>query len=252
MAIGIALPVVIDPGGGPATSVHNIRGLGGIDVGRGLADLFRVPLAFDNDANLAALAEWRRGAAVGRRDFAVLAIGTGVGMGFVAAGVLVRGARGAAGEVGFLPLGADPRDDASREQGAFERAAAGPGLRRRIETAAAAGAGFAAGADFDAVATAADAGDAAARAIVDDEARLVAEGIAAVVAVLDPSLVVLSGGVGSARALLGPVRREAATLLAHPPEIATSHLGDRGPLVGAIELARDVASGRSAGTALDR
>jgi predicted NBD/HSP70 family sugar kinase len=143
-------------------------------------------------------------------------------------------------------IGADPHSEASRERGAFELAVAGPGLRRRIDGAAAAGARFTAGADLGAVAEAADAGDPAARAIVDEEARLIAMGIAAVVAILDPALVVLSGGVGSVEAPLGPVQREAAALIARPPEIVTGLLGERGPLVGAIELARDVVPGRQA------
>lgn len=240
IAVGLALPVVIDRHGGAATSVHNIPALAGVDLARALGGAFAAPVAFDNDADLAALAEGRRGAAVGCRDFVVLAIGTGIGMGIVAGGVMVRGAHGAAGEVGFLPLGADPRDDASRERGAFERAAAGPAVRRRVDAAAAAGARFAPGAGLDEVAAAADAGDAAARSLLDDEARLIATGIAAVVAVLDPELVVLSGGVGAVEALRAPVRREAAALMVRPPRIVTSLLGDRGPLVGAIELARDL------------
>ena len=244
VAVGLALPVVIDRDDTSATSVHNILALGGVDLGQALGDAFPVPVAFDNDANLAALAEWRRGAAVGRRDFVVLAVGTGIGMGIVAGGTLLRGARGAAGEVGFLPFGADPRSEASREQGAFEVAAAGPGLRRRIDAAASAGARFAAGAHLDEVARAADAGDAAARAIVDGEARLIATGIAAIVAVLDPGLVVLSGGVGASPLLIGPVRRAAAALMASPPDIVIGSFGDRGPLVGAIDLAREVASSR--------
>ena len=145
--------------------------------------------------------------------------------------------------MGFLPLGADPRDPASRERGAFEVAAAGPGLRRRIDAAAAAGARLAAGADLAAVAAAAGRGDPLASAVLDEEARLLATGIAAIAAVLDPGLVVLSGGVGSVAALLGPVRREVRLLLVRPPEIATSLLGDRGPLIGAIELARDALAG---------
>jgi glucokinase len=243
-AVGIALPVVVDPSGGPATSVHNVPGLAGIDVGAALRAAFPVPVASDNDVTLATLAEWRRGAGVGRRDFAVLAIGTGIGMGIVAAGTIVRGAHGAAGEVGFLPFGADPADPASRTCGAFEVAAAGPGLRRRIHAAAASGGSFPADADLDAVAAAAEAGDDVARAVLDHEARLLATGIAAVGAVLDPELVILGGGVGSSRRLLAPVRRELAAAMARPPAIATSALGDRGPLVGAIELALDTAFGR--------
>jgi glucokinase len=243
VAAGVALPVSIDPEGRGLTSFHNVPGLDGMDAAAELHGALGMPVAIDNDANLAALAEGRRGAAIGRRDFVVLAIGTGIGMGIVAGGIIVRGAHGAAGDVGFLPIGGDPYGRASRDRGAFELAAAGPALRRRIDRAAAAGGvHFVAGANLEDVARAAEAGDAVARAIIDEEARLVATGIAAVVAVLDPALVVLSGGVGSVTALLEPVRREAAALIVRPPEIRTGLLGDRGPLAGAIELARDLAT----------
>ena len=252
VAAGVALPVSIDPVTGVATSFHNVPGLARVNVAAELPGILGLAVAIDNDANLAAFAEGRRGAAIGKRDFVVVAIGTGIGMGIVAGGTIVRGAHGAAGEVGFLPFGADPHDPASRMRGAFELAAAGPAVRRRIDRAAALDdVLFVAGAALADVARASEAGDDIARTVLDEEARLIAIGIAAIAAILDPALVLLAGGVGSVGALLEPVRREVAALIARPPEIGTGLLGARGPLVGAIELARDLArdlaTGRAAG-----
>ena len=239
-AAGFALPVTIHPVTGAIGSFHNVPGLRGTDPRDELATALGIPVAVGNDADLAALAEGRHGAAIGERDYVVVAIGTGIGMGIVAGGLLVRGSRGRAGEIGYLPLGADPTEAESLRAGAFERAAAGPALRRRIDAAVAADPATALrpGASLELVASAAHAGDDMARRVLAEESRLIAEGIAAVAAVLDPAVVVLSGGVGAVPALLEPVRAALARLVADPPEIRTGRLGERGPLVGAIDLAQ--------------
>ena len=249
-AAGFALPVTIHPVTGAIGSFHNVPGLRGTDPRDELATALGIPVAVGNDADLAALAEGRHGAAIGERDYVVVAIGTGIGMGIVSGGLLVRGYRGRAGEIGYLPLGADPTEAESLRAGAFERAAAGPALRRRIDAAVAADPATALrpGATLDVVAEAASAGDETARRVLAEESRLIAEGIAAVAAVLDPAVVVLSGGVGAVPALLEPVRAALARLVADPPEIRTGRLGERGPLVGAIDLAQglsDLAPGAS-------
>jgi glucokinase len=249
-AAGFALPVTIHPVTGAIGSFHNVPGLGGSDPRGELAAALGIPVAVGNDADLAALAEGRHGAAIGERDYVVVAIGTGIGMGIVSGGLLVRGSRGRAGEIGYLPFGADPAERESLRTGAFERAVAGPALRRRIDAAVAADRTTALrpGASLDLVASAADAGDESARRILAEESRLIAAGIAAVAAVLDPAVVVLSGGVGAVPALLEPVRAALARLEADPPEIRTGRLGDRGPLVGAIDLTlelRDLARAAS-------
>jgi len=240
-AAGIGLPLAVDPATGASWSHHNVPGLGAIDVPAALRDALGIPLALDNDANCAALGEGRAGAAVGLADFAVVAIGTGIGCGMVAGGVLLRGAHGGTGEIGFLPLGSDPWTAANRAVGAYEAAVAGPALDARIRAAQRAGSSLAG------LAAAAAAGDDRAARILDDEARLVALGIAAVAAVVDPALVVLSGGVGAVAGLLPPVRSHVATLCPRPPRVVTGALGERAPLVGALAIAADLAAGRPAG-----
>ena len=70
---------------------------------------------FENDVNLAALGERWRGLGQDVNDFVYFHVGTGVGMGIVLKGELFRGATGAAGEVGYLPLAAaDPRGPTNR------------------------------------------------------------------------------------------------------------------------------------------
>src|SRR5205085_11384487 len=68
---------------------------------------FGLSLSVENDANLAALGERSFGWGSSASTFVYITIGTGIGMGIVINGALYRGARGAAGEIGFLPFGLD-------------------------------------------------------------------------------------------------------------------------------------------------
>ncbi len=248
LAAGVALPVGVDPVTGELDSVHNIPGLA--DADRLRSDLERalgMRVAMDNDANAAALAERAHGVARELDDFAVIALGTGIGVGIVAGGRLIRGSRGMAGEIAFLPVGASSSEPPAverppdlREVPAYEAQVAGPGLRDRIDAAVRSGPptrlwiGASVG---DATMLAAE-GDIVATMLVEDQARALAVGISALVALLDPELIVLSGGVGSLPGLLEPVRRHVARIVRAAPRIETGLLGERGPLVGALELAR--------------
>ncbi|MBP0573872.1 ROK family protein, partial [Mycobacterium tuberculosis] len=83
-----------------------------------LADRLGCPVALENDVNIAALGEARiRPAAP---SLAFISFGTGVGLGALVNGRLLRGATGAAGEIGFLPFGAEPKAVQSLETGALE------------------------------------------------------------------------------------------------------------------------------------
>ncbi len=239
---GIALPVGVDPNTGQLDSVHNVPGLAGaVDLRADLEVALGLPVAIDNDANAAALAERAHGSARGVDDVTVIAIGTGIGLGIIAGGRLVRGSRGMAGEIAFLPIGTpDPARTSTEAVPSYEALVAGPGLRHRIDQAVRSGVEtrLEIGATFGEVVAAAAAGDGPASTIVDEEADLVAHGIAAVVALVDPELIVLSGGIGSLAGLLEPVRRHVRALVRVAPRVETGLLGERGPLVGALELAR--------------
>jgi glucokinase len=236
-AAGVALPVGVDPVSGRLDSIHNVPGLDGADhLQADLVAALGLPVLMDNDANAAALGERAHGIARGFDDIAVIAIGTGIGVGLITGGRLIRGARGMAGEIAFLPFG----PGRSSSPTAYEGLVAGPGLRQRIDAAAARAddpTGLQIGATFAETVALAAVGDASATLLVEEEAGFVAEGIAAIVALLDPELIVLSGGVGSVPGLLEPVRRHVRALTRVAPRIKTGQLGERGPLVGALELA---------------
>lgn len=242
-AAGISVPGVIDPGADRVSDAFSVPGLDSVRPAAEFEAALGLPVVLGNDVNLAALGERWRGRAAGVDDFVAFSIGTGVGAGIVAGGELYIGARGAAGEIGFLPLARDPFDPAHRAGGPFEASASGPHVLDRLVRARGQGR-FTAADPKDGVAgifAAAAAADALATELVEDEARWVALAIAAVAAVLDPRLVVLGGDVGSNPGLIEPVRRELARLIPRPPAVEVTSLDDRAPFFGAIAVALQVA-----------
>ena len=161
------------------------------------ADLDR-PVAFENDVNLAAVAEARLGAARGVDDFVLVWISRGVGLAVVLGGRLHRGATGVAGEIGYLYVPGGPPPDLARSGSprnvvpSFQQT-----ISEKAVRALAREHGVRASTAAQAVA-AAVAGGAKGEPILDELARRVALGVVAVCVVLDPSLVVLAGDVSSA------------------------------------------------------
>jgi predicted NBD/HSP70 family sugar kinase len=237
-------PGIIDPGTGVISAAPNIEGWDGVIVGQLAGDALGVPMIVDNDVNLAALGERRAGAGAAIDSFAYLSIGSGLGSGIVLHGRLHRGARGAAGEIGFLPVGDDPfAASGPGGGGAMEgqlssRALTDLAERLSTSTPTTAARPFDVHALFDAART----GDALGRAIVDYTARATAICIAGLTSVADLELVLLGGGIGqNAGLLLHDIRDATAALVPAPPRIACATLGDRAVTVGAVGLGLDLA-----------
>jgi len=172
--------------------------------------------------------------------FVYLNVGSGLGAGIVLHGQLHRGARGAAGEVGFLPVGDDPFGAAGGvHAGAMESSLSSRGLidvaeRLAPTTDTSVPAPFDVRALFDA----ARAGDELGRAVVKHAAREIAVCVAGVMSVVDVELVLLGGGIGASAELLIPdVRRSVAQLLPAPPRVERATLAERGVLAGAVAVA---------------
>lgn len=200
-----------------------------------LAARLPAPIAIENDIALAALGEQGYGLGAGVRHFVYLSIGTGIGMGIIVDGELYRGARGAAGEIAFLPMGeGDPLAQASgiRRHGMLESVASAHGV-----VATAQRLGMSGQVTAKRVFDEARSGDPVAERAVAHEADHVARALAGVVALLDPELVVLGGGIGGhgADVLLGAVRERLETMTPlGPPRVEVSPLGDDAVVLGAL------------------
>jgi predicted NBD/HSP70 family sugar kinase len=195
-----------------------------------LASRIAAPLLVDNDVNLAALGERYSGVAADVANFAFLYVGAGLGMSLVVDGELVRGSRGLAGEIGYLPS----RADATGERHGLARAVSGLGLgpRRRdawfADTVA----------EARTLLRAAEAGDRTALNAVAEAGRALGEAATAICSIIDPELIVLGGPVGTDPLLLSEIERTLSALAPAPTPVVASSLGDSAPLQGALELAR--------------
>jgi glucokinase len=214
-----------------------------------------LPVVVENDANAAAWAEFQFGAGKDVDDLLMIAVGTGIGGGYVTENRLYRGAFGVAGEVGHMRVIPGGIKCGCGRYGCWEQYASGRSLVReakdRIATELPEAAALAAlaGPDGDGltgqmVTAEATAGDPLSRELLADVGRWLGAGIATLVAVLDPAVVVVGGGVGEAGDLVMlPARRSfartlpAATHRPHP-ELRVTSLGNRAGMIGAADLAR--------------
>ncbi len=234
----VGSPGVVEPGRGHVALAHNLPGWGREGLVEAVREELGTNVGFENDVNLATVGERSHGLGKDVSNFVFLHVGTGVGMGIVLNGELYRGATGAAGEIGYLPLAAaDPHDPANRRRGALEGAIGATGVVRSAGRL-----GMRAPLTPKKVFDAARKGDARAREAV----RLVGQGIglaiAAVVPVLDPELVILGGGIGqNDDLLLEPIERELRAVSPFHPRIEVSSLGDDGELFGAVATALEAA-----------
>ncbi|WP_034512121.1 ROK family protein [Blastococcus sp. URHD0036] len=222
---------------------------------RDLMRRLRLPLWVGNDADAAAWAEYRFGAARGAELALMVTLGTGIGGGIVLGGRLQRGAHGVAGEWGHMRVVPDGRLCACGNRGCWEQYASGTALAQTAReiahsSPAAAAAllervsGRAADLTGEVVAQAAEAGDALARELVAEVGHWLGQGIADLSAVLDPDVVVIGGGVSAlGEAVLGPARERLQRALPgrgfRPgPQVVAAVLGPQAGLVGAADLVR--------------
>ena len=266
-AIGLGVPSSVDAAG---AIYHGLDF--GVPAGTVMRDAleaaFDVPAAVDNDANLATLGEYRRGAGRNTRHFILLTLGTNIGMGVILDGEVFRGATCGAGEAGMLlipvdTIGSPPDPDGRRlvasrwfgsgqsrapdgyawiEElvggGALAHAADAPG-GRSARSGPSPGDGRRRSAR---VFRQAAAGNRAALDLVDRAIEGWAFTIANLVAILDPEAIALSGGlVGDVEPFLDRLRARAAELSRVPPRIIVAELGAKAGLVGAELAARDAA-----------
>jgi glucokinase len=246
-AIGIGIPSTIDQRRGEAIDSVNIP-LSDVPLRDRLHERFRVPVAIENDANAAALAEHRYGAGRGSRHMVMLTLGTGVGGGLILDGELYRGAIGAAAELGHitLDLNGPPCQGNCPGRGHLEAMASGTAADGYAREAAERnpdgdlGRAAAEGKEVDArlaVELAAH-GPGDARDVLDHVGLHLGVGIASFVNIFNPELVVIGGGFSRAGDLLfEPARRVVAERALSPAKdevkIVPALLGVEAGLIGA-------------------
>jgi glucokinase len=214
-----------------------------------------LPVVVENDANAAAWAETRFGAGHGQPNTVTLTVGTGLGGGVVLGGELIRGAFGAAAEVGHMNLVPDGRPCGCGLLGCWEQYASGRALVTEARQRAARapeqarlllelGDSRPESITGPMVTMAAVAGDPVALTSFEAVGTWLGHGMADLAAILDPRVFIIGGGVSEAGELLaGPARQifqAKLTARSHRPTatVRVAKLGQDAGLIGAADLAR--------------
>jgi predicted NBD/HSP70 family sugar kinase len=236
--IGLSLAGTVDRVRGASVDSPALAGWDGVPLAAYLREVTAAPLVVDNDCNVMAASE-RDGHLRDHDDVLVLKASTGLGLGIVAGGALVRGHRGAAGELGHVKVAAAAGLRCRcGDTGCLEAVAGGWALVERLR---------AAGREVhhvrDLVAQAVR-GDGEARATVRESGRRVGEALAATVTVLNPRAVVVGGDMADAFDTFAAGVRDtlfpATTALAgRDLQLLAATYGERAGLVGCARVALD-------------
>jgi glucokinase len=251
-AIGLGIPSLIDQRSGSAVMSVNLD-IADVPVRGLLADRTGLPVALDNDGNVAALAEQRFGAARGKKTIISLGLGTGISGGIVIDGRLFRGATGSGAELGHVTVdeGGLPCQGNCPNLGCLETMCSGNAIGRHGNDYARAnpdsklGLLLAAGREVSGVTVTelASAGDAGAIEVLATAGRYLGAGLVGLTNTFNPEAVVVGGGAGAAAGefVLGPARAHLAEHGLRPnnviAEILPAHFGADAGMLGAAVLA---------------
>jgi glucokinase len=182
-----------------------------VPLARMLEERLNVPCTLGNDANAAALGEWRYGSGRGLTDLLVVTLGTGLGSGFIVDGRLLTGPFGNAGELGHITMIPDGRECGCGRKGCLETCVNIKGIRKTYrELSEKEGhdpSGVLERKGVRTIAEAAQKGDQVALRTFDVTARWLAIGLANAIAITTPQMIVLCGGIArSGELLMDPLK----------------------------------------------
>ena len=231
-AIGVIVPGIYAPIAGTAWC-PNLWGPDHVPLRKVLKEAIHTRVLIDSDRSGYVLGEAWMGAARGLRHVVFVGIGTGIGVGILSDGMVIRGAAGIAGAAGWFAL--NPEWQGAYEAlGCWEAESAGPAVARQANLP-----------DARAVVEAARAGDERALRVLRRAAHYTALGVANLISLLNPEAVVLGGGLmaGAGDLLLDWIRAEvprwAQPIAAGQCRIDLTQLGEDAGLLGAAKLALD-------------
>ncbi len=231
-AVGFGLPSTIDQRSGRIVSSVHVP-LNDLDFRDRMAELVSLPIGLDNDANAAAIAEWKVGAGHGSSHMIMLTLGTGVGGGLILDGKPYRGFVGAGAEIGHMVLeyGGEPCGGNCTGHGHLEQVASGGAADRAAERI------LGQGATGRELVGAAREGNAEALEAIVEIGRRVGAAIGSLVNIFNPEVVVIGGGFSQARDLFLEPLLEAMREEALPPgrdlvRVVPALLGPDAGLVG--------------------
>jgi glucokinase len=250
VAIVAAAPGWVNPQLGVIYTAPNIPGWENLGLAKILQDQFNVPVHLGNDANLAALGEWRFGAGRGHHNLIYLTISTGIGGGVIINDQLLLGSQGMAAELGHVTILPGGPVCGCGRRGHLEAIASGTGIARYVAEQIAQGmpsvlAQLPSFTGRD-ITEAAEHGDPLAKAALGRSGSYIGLMIANYLHIFNPTAIILGGGVSrSGPFLLEPLRAAVAEHVISSEYmrglvISTAELGDDAGLYGALALAASI------------
>ena len=243
-AIGVAAPGYVDSTRGIVFSAVNIPGWKNIPLQKILYKKFHIPVLLENDARLAALGEWKYGAARGHHDVIYLTISTGIGGGVIIQDRLLKGSIGLATEIGHTTILPDGPLCSCGHKGHLEALSSGNAIAKYVQDQIVNGILTALQNENQInakiIADYALRGDALSIQAFDRAGYYLGIGIANLIHIFNPTCIVLGGGVShSGNLILNPIISTVKEQLlgkdySKKLSINYSELGDRAGIIGAL------------------
>lgn len=245
-AIAVAAPGFLDPDLGIVYEAPNIPGWNNFPLKKILSNAFHVPVFIGNDANLAALGEWKFGAGIGHNNLLYLTISTGIGGGAIINNHLILGQKGLAGEFGHVTILPDGPICGCGKKGHIEALASGTAIKNYVNEQIAAGRASSLRKfekiTGERITAAAQHGDELAIEAYNRAGYYLGIAVTNFLHMLNPSIVIFGGGVSlSGDLLFVPMRKSLQDRVVSPAYLenltfTTSQLGDDVGLKGALAL----------------
>jgi glucokinase len=247
-AMGVAVPGYLDPETGVVLSAPNIPGWVDLPLLRLLQARFPTTVMLGNDANLAAMGEWKYGSGKGYKNVLYITISTGIGGGVIVNNSLLTGAHGLAAELGHVTILPDGPLCSCGQKGHLEALSSGTAIAAYVKEKLALGVSSSLQDNKTIsayeVALAAESGDTLALEALDRAAEFLGVALANFLHIFNPSIIILGGGVlRSGSRFLEKTQLSLASHVITPAylsdlQVTTSLLGDDSGLMGALALAR--------------
>lgn len=247
VGVGVGAPGPLDPVSGIVIAPPTLTGWHDVPLADILLEHFKLPVWLENDANAAALGEWRYGAGRGAASMVFATVSTGIGGGVIADGRILHGRRGLAAEIGHMTITNEGERCFCGAIGCFEALASGTALGRRATTGTRPFDGSmmrALSADGDVtgrhVVDAARRGDRQALEMLAVEARWLGIGLTNLLHLYSPDIIVVGGGISHGFDMLhaqikATVAERAMSAYRDVPIVA-AQLGRHAGLIGAASL----------------
>jgi glucokinase len=250
IAITIATPGPTDPFEGIVLEAPNIPGWTNLPLKKIIQEKFDCQVAIGNDANLAALGEWRFGAGIGHHNLVYLTVSTGIGGGVIIDNRLLLGYRGLAAELGHVTVIPDGPLCSCGQRGHLEAITSGPAIARWVEQELSQGIPSILNdkrpITAREVSTAASQGDELAKSALARSGTFLGMAVANYLHIFNPSVIIIGGGVSqSGEDFFGPLRNVMNEHVMSKKylenlTLTKAILGDEVGLMGALALAEQM------------